>query len=99
MSAAIDGDTTGAQRVPPTPTTAASDSTPNEDTTGNRTDATRRRPSNPNRRPTGTINAFKEETSKLNRNMLQVHSERTNMSQFMEICRGFEGIFLLCVQK
>ena len=84
MSAAIDGDTTGAQRVPPTPTTVASDSTPNEDTIGNSTDTTRRRTFNPNRMTAGTSNAFKGETSKLNGNVFQFHSVRTNMSQFME---------------
>ena len=84
MSAANEGDASGAQRVPPTPAAAVSGGTPNEDTTGNGADATRRRPFNPNRRPASTNNTFKGETSKLNGNVFQVHSERTNMSQFMK---------------
>ena len=84
MSAASEGDDTGARSVPPTPAAAVSSGMPNEDTTENVTESTRRRPFNTNRRPGGTSNTFKGKTSKHNRNVFQVHSERTNMSQFME---------------
>ena len=84
MSATNEGDATRNQRVPPTPTAAVSGGMPNEDSTGNGADTTRRRPFNANRRTANTNNVFKGETSKLNGNVFQVHSERTSMSQFME---------------
>ena len=84
MSAANESDVAGNQQVPPAPTPAVSGNTPNEDSTGNGSEVARRRPYNPNRRPGNTSSTFKGETSKLNGNVFQVHSERTDMSQFAE---------------
>ena len=84
MNAANEGSVTGNQQVPPAPAPVVSGNTPNEDSNGNGGETARRRPFNANRRPGHTSSSFKGETSKLNGNVFQVHSERANMSQFAE---------------
>ena len=84
MSAANEGNVAGNQQVPPAPAPVVSGNTPNEDSNGNGGEAARRRPFTANRRPGNTNSMFKGETIKLNGNVFQVHSERTNMSQFAD---------------
>ena len=84
MSAANGGDPVGEQAAPHAPAPNVNGEVANEEAAEVSTGNPRRRPNNPNRRTTTVSSAFKGETGKLNGNVFQIHSERTNKSQFMD---------------
>ena len=84
MSAAGNDAAPPAVCAPPAQAAVASGNAPSEGAIGNNSDNPRRRPPNTDRRTANTTNTFKGETSKLNGNVFQVHSEQKDESQFIE---------------
>ena len=89
---------TEAGEATPTPANTTDNNTSNGEEAANGNDAPRRRPFNTNRKPAGPPNTFKGETSKMNGNVFQVHSERKNKSQFTETVEAL-GVYASSAYK